>query len=56
MDWKDGIGERSLNLRRPRSAPVGNLAWYAGNTLYNIYNKKACNMIHAHKYLSFLAV
>jgi len=23
-------------------------AWYAGNTLYNIYNKKASKMIHAH--------
>jgi len=27
-------------------------AWYAGNTLYNIYNKKACNMIHAHWFVS----
>lgn len=24
------------------------LAWYAGNTMYNIYNKKATKMIHAH--------
>lgn len=24
------------------------LAWYAGNTLYNIYNKKASKMLHAH--------
>ena len=23
-------------------------AWYAGNTLYNIYNKKATNTIYAH--------
>jgi len=23
-------------------------AWYAGNTLYNIYNKKASKMLHAH--------
>jgi solute carrier family 35 protein E1 len=23
-------------------------AWYAGNTFYNIYNKRATNMIHAH--------
>lgn len=22
--------------------------WYAGNTLYNIYNKKASKMMHAH--------
>lgn len=24
------------------------LAWYAGNTLYNVYNKKASKMLHAH--------
>lgn len=24
------------------------IAWYAGNTFYNIYNKRATNMIHAH--------
>jgi len=24
------------------------LLWYAGNTLYNIYNKKASKMLHAH--------
>jgi solute carrier family 35 protein E1 len=24
------------------------LAWYAGNTLYNVYNKKASKMMHAH--------
>jgi solute carrier family 35 protein E1 len=28
------------------------LAWYAGNTFYNIYNKKAANMIHAHWFLA----
>lgn len=28
------------------------VAWYAGNTFYNIYNKKACNMIHAHWFVS----
>lgn len=27
-------------------------AWYAGNTLYNIYNKKATNMIHAHWFVA----
>jgi solute carrier family 35 protein E1 len=27
-------------------------AWYAGNTFYNIYNKKAANMIHAHWFLA----
>jgi solute carrier family 35, member E1 len=26
--------------------------WYAGNTFYNIYNKKAANMIHAHWFLA----
>jgi len=24
------------------------VAWYAGNTLYNVYNKKASKMLHAH--------
>jgi len=28
------------------------LAWYAGNTFYNIYNKKATNMIHAHWFVA----
>mmetsp|Transcript_7705 Transcript_7705/g.13921 ORF Transcript_7705/g.13921 Transcript_7705/m.13921 type:complete len:326 (-) Transcript_7705:101-1078(-) len=28
------------------------VAWYAGNTLYNIYNKKASNMIHAHWFVA----
>jgi len=28
------------------------LAWYAGNTLYNVYNKKATNMIHAHWFVA----
>lgn len=27
-------------------------AWYAGNTFYNIYNKKATNMIHAHWFVA----
>lgn len=27
-------------------------AWYAGNTLYNVYNKKATNMIHAHWFVA----
>lgn len=27
-------------------------AWYGGNTFYNIYNKKAANMIHAHWFLA----
>jgi len=27
-------------------------AWYLGNTLYNIYNKKATNMIHAHWFVA----
>jgi solute carrier family 35, member E1 len=26
--------------------------WYAGNTLYNVYNKKATNMIHAHWFVA----
>mmetsp|Transcript_14919 Transcript_14919/g.32526 ORF Transcript_14919/g.32526 Transcript_14919/m.32526 type:complete len:324 (-) Transcript_14919:113-1084(-) len=28
------------------------VAWYAGNTFYNIYNKKATNMIHAHWFVA----
>jgi solute carrier family 35 protein E1 len=28
------------------------VAWYAGNTFYNIYNKKAANQIHAHWFLA----
>jgi solute carrier family 35, member E1 len=28
------------------------VAWYAGNTMYNIYNKKAANMLHAHWFLA----
>lgn len=27
--------------------------WYAGNTFYNIYNKKSANMIHAHWFLAW---
>lgn len=27
-------------------------AWYAGNTLYNVYNKKASKMIHAHWFVA----
>lgn len=41
------------------SSPPSNLklaglvvAWYAGNTFYNIYNKKATNMIHAHWFVA----
>lgn len=29
------------------------VGWYAGNTFYNIYNKKAANMIHAHWFLAW---
>ena len=29
------------------------VAWYAGNTMYNVYNKKAANMIHAHWFLAW---
>ena len=29
------------------------VGWYIGNTLYNIYNKKACNAIHAHWSVAF---
>lgn len=28
------------------------MAWYGGNTLYNVYNKKATNMIHAHWFVA----
>jgi solute carrier family 35, member E1 len=28
------------------------VCWYAGNTFYNIYNKKATNMIHAHWFVA----
>jgi len=28
------------------------VCWYAGNTLYNVYNKKATNMIHAHWFVA----
>jgi len=28
------------------------LAWYAGNTLYNVYNKKASKMLHAHWFIA----
>eukprot|EP00522_Entomoneis_paludosa_P013072 CAMPEP_0172451522 /NCGR_PEP_ID=MMETSP1065-20121228/9536_1 /TAXON_ID=265537 /ORGANISM="Amphiprora paludosa, Strain CCMP125" /LENGTH=322 /DNA_ID=CAMNT_0013203485 /DNA_START=6 /DNA_END=974 /DNA_ORIENTATION=- len=28
------------------------VAWYGGNTFYNIYNKKSSNMIHAHWFLA----
>lgn len=27
-------------------------AWYAGNTLYNVYNKKATKMLHAHWFVA----
>eukprot|EP00286_Rhodomonas_abbreviata_P019789 CAMPEP_0181310646 /NCGR_PEP_ID=MMETSP1101-20121128/12700_1 /TAXON_ID=46948 /ORGANISM="Rhodomonas abbreviata, Strain Caron Lab Isolate" /LENGTH=338 /DNA_ID=CAMNT_0023417295 /DNA_START=52 /DNA_END=1068 /DNA_ORIENTATION=- len=29
------------------------VAWYVGNTYYNIYNKKALNLIHAHWSVAF---
>jgi len=29
------------------------VGWYVGNTLYNIYNKKACSNIHAHWSVAF---
>eukprot|EP00281_Chroomonas_sp_CCMP1168_P029946 CAMPEP_0206241596 /NCGR_PEP_ID=MMETSP0047_2-20121206/16579_1 /ASSEMBLY_ACC=CAM_ASM_000192 /TAXON_ID=195065 /ORGANISM="Chroomonas mesostigmatica_cf, Strain CCMP1168" /LENGTH=333 /DNA_ID=CAMNT_0053666501 /DNA_START=20 /DNA_END=1021 /DNA_ORIENTATION=+ len=29
------------------------IAWYVGNTFYNIYNKKALNQIHAHWTVAF---
>merc|ERR1711966_34574 len=29
------------------------LGWYVGNTLYNVYNKKACAAIHAHWTVAF---
>jgi solute carrier family 35 protein E1 len=28
------------------------VCWYAGNTLYNVYNKKTTNMIHAHWFVA----
>ena len=28
------------------------VAWYAGNTLYNVYNKTATNMVHAHWFVA----
>jgi len=28
------------------------VAWYVGNTAYNVYNKKAANMIHAHWFIA----
>lgn len=28
------------------------IAWYAGNTLYNVYNKKATNSLHAHWFIA----
>ncbi|KAL7468803.1 hypothetical protein ACHAXS_009034 [Conticribra weissflogii] len=44
---------------KPSSSGPSNLklvglvaAWYAGNTLYNVYNKKATNMIHAHWFVA----
>jgi solute carrier family 35 protein E1 len=30
------------------------VAWYVGNTYYNIYNKKALNLIHAHWTIAFV--
>jgi len=42
-----------------KAAPASNLKlltyivlWYGGNTMYNIYNKKASNAIHAHWFLA----
>ena len=34
----------------------GMLRRYVGNTLYNIYNKKACAQIHAHWTVAFAQV
>ena len=28
------------------------ILWYAGNTLYNVYNKQALNMLHAHWFVA----
>jgi solute carrier family 35 protein E1 len=30
------------------------VGWYVGNTAYNVYNKKACAMIHAHWTVAFV--
>lgn len=42
-------------MSNTKEAPASNLklaglvlAWYVGNTLYNVYNKKATNALHAH--------
>lgn len=35
-----------------RSQAVLVIAWYAGNTIYNVYNKKAANMLHAHWFIA----
>mmetsp|Transcript_24691 Transcript_24691/g.44606 ORF Transcript_24691/g.44606 Transcript_24691/m.44606 type:complete len:327 (+) Transcript_24691:249-1229(+) len=48
-----------MSSKASSSAPPSNIklvglviAWYAGNTFYNIYNKKATNMIHAHWFVA----
>lgn len=48
-----------MSKKTTAQAPASNtklallvLAWYAGNTFYNVYNKKATNMIHAHWFVA----
>lgn len=38
--------------KSPAQLAVLVLLWYAGNTLYNIYNKKASKMLHAHWFIA----
>jgi hypothetical protein len=46
---------RDLTMAIPEKVSLFLLvvAWYLGNTGYNIYNKKALNLIHAHWTVAF---
>jgi solute carrier family 35 protein E1 len=53
------FSELSVKMSGKAAAPPSTIklvglvfAWYAGNTLYNVYNKKATNMIHAHWFVA----
>ena len=56
LSWGDAaVFHSSARMAIPEKVSLFLLvvAWYLGNTGYNIYNKKALNLIHAHWTVAF---
>ena len=51
-----GRGYLAQRLTERANDEDGMMRRYVGNTLYNIYNKKACAQIHAHWTVAFAQV